>query len=282
MLDPSKVKILNDEDIQEEEEVATEKVILTESSEIVELSKQLHRQMLKLKGDFLQEDGTMKYPQLRESPDFEEFKKETKRLALVDLSVLNEDEKKAFFINTYNTLTVHALAQNVVKEKTVLQLNKFWQMYAYKIGDFVFSLDDIEHGVLRCNQLHPTYGEYFFKDEDPRRDFVMSELDPRIHFALNCGAKSCPPIRIFSDDMLDDQLDLVAKSFCQNDVSIDRVSKMLTLSKIFLWYGGDFGRDERSIAERIMPYFSSEQVSDFKKIRYHCKFIYRDYDWSIH
>ena len=27
---------------------------------------------------------------------------------------------------------------------------------------------------------------------------AVLQVDPRIHFALNCGAKSCPPIKTFS------------------------------------------------------------------------------------
>lgn len=59
--------------------------------------------------------------------------------------------------DVYNVLTVHALALLVKEEATVLQLEKFWQMNAYRIGKNVFSLDDIEHGVLRgtyCNKYH--------------------------------------------------------------------------------------------------------------------------------
>ena len=39
------------------------------------------------------------------------------------------------------------------------------------------------------NKLHPTHKDYFFKENDPRRAFVQTVVDPRIHFALNCGAK---------------------------------------------------------------------------------------------
>ena len=52
----------------------------------------------------------------------------------------------------------------------------------------MYSLDDIEHGILRCNRPHPG-GEVMFQDGDPRMEFMMKELDPRIHFALVCGAK---------------------------------------------------------------------------------------------
>ena len=66
---------------------------------------------------------------------------------------------------------------------------KFWSIMAYKIDEFLFSLDDIEHGVLRSNRLHPTKKMQFFSPDDPRIKFCVKKFDPRIHFALNCGAK---------------------------------------------------------------------------------------------
>lgn len=53
----------------------------------------------------------------------------------------------------------------------------------------MYSLDDIEHGVLRGNRPHPSSPEPLLRDGDPRLQFVMSRVDPRIHFALVCGAK---------------------------------------------------------------------------------------------
>lgn len=72
-----------------------------------------------------------------------------------------------------------------------------WSSFAYNLGGHVFSLDEMEHGILRANAPHPS-GKRLLPDEaDPRLKLAMKELDFRIHFALNCGAKSCPPIRLF-------------------------------------------------------------------------------------
>ncbi|XP_021947523.1 uncharacterized protein LOC110845430 [Folsomia candida] len=275
MLDPSKVKILNDLE-------SGEAISMLEAKKVVDLSKQLHKEVLKLKGDFLQPDGSVKYAELRESLGFIEFQKNCSGLKKVDIFSLNEIEKKTFFINIYNTLTIHAFAQNVSDQKSVLQLEKFWQMYAYKIGELQFSLDDIEHGVLRCNKLHPTYKDYFFKVGDPRRALVMSELDPRIHFALNCGAMSCPPLRLFSADNLDQGLDIAAKNFCQNDVHVEVEKRVVMVSKILDWYREDFGPDQKAIVQKIMPYCKPEQQSDFQKIQENFKLSFSEYDWSIH
>ena len=66
---------------------------------------------------------------------------------------------------------------------------QFWSRMAYRIGKFVFSLDDIEHGILRSNRVHPTSKVVFFDADDERLKLSVKSFDCRIHFALNCGAK---------------------------------------------------------------------------------------------
>lgn len=68
----------------------------------------------------------------------------------------------------------------------------------YIIGAEIFTLDDIEHGILRSNSnMNMQLG-------DSRMKFIMDKpLDPRIHFTLNCGAKSCPPILVYTPELLD-------------------------------------------------------------------------------
>ena len=58
----------------------------------------------------------------------------------------------------------------------------------------------MEHGVLRANKGHPASGEPEFAASDPRHSVSLSVVDPRIHFALNCGARSCPPIRVYTEE----------------------------------------------------------------------------------
>jgi hypothetical protein len=67
---------------------------------------------------------------------------------------------------------------------------KFWQLMAYQIGkkDYVFSMDDIENGILRANRVHIQRGTHQFDKADPRKKFATKKVDSRIHFALNCGA----------------------------------------------------------------------------------------------
>ncbi|ODM95944.1 hypothetical protein Ocin01_10733 [Orchesella cincta] len=282
MLSPELVEVLNKVDKLETASGESEETRV--DPDPIELSKSLYKSLLELKAQFLSEDGTStNYSGFRESSSYANFQLDCRKLCHVDLSKLNNDDKrKAFFLNIYNVLTMHALANKVTSEKTVLELEKFWQMYGYRIGTHIFSLDDIEHGILRCNKLHPTHKDYFFKQGDPRRELVLPELDPRIHFALNCGAKSCPPIRLFSPDNLHNGLELAAKSFCQGEVIINEQEKCVTLSKIFLWYGSDFACDEKSIVYKVTEWLSPEQKRQVENLSADFSVKFADYDWAIH
>ena len=97
--------------------------------------------------------------------------------------------KKAFWINIYN-----AFFQILRKEKGLVKPNIYRDQVIVIAGQ-AFSLDDIEHGILRKNQYKYPIGflRKIFSGRLIKR-LAVDELDYRIHFALNCGAKSCPPI----------------------------------------------------------------------------------------
>ncbi|KAL9979374.1 hypothetical protein ACROYT_G017028 [Oculina patagonica] len=189
----------------------------------VDLSKELQKLMLKIKGSFITEEGrAVDYTALKKSELFQEYVDRTQALQAVNLGSLERTEKIAFFLNIYNSLTIHGLAMcESGLPNSVLEIENFWRRMSYNIGGYTFSLDDIEHGILRGNRPHPSGGKPLFADGDPRLRFTVSEVDPRIHFALVCGAKSCPAIRVFSAENLERGLDAAAKSFCSQEVCID-------------------------------------------------------------
>eukprot|EP00966_Prymnesium_polylepis_P276217 6381421-Prymnesium_polylepis.1 len=83
----------------------------------------------------------------------------------------------------------------------------------YKLAGLRFSLDDIEHGILRCNTPPPgADAPPFSAADDARAPLALQQLDPRVHFALNCGARSCPPIKVFSAGRIDEELGLAART----------------------------------------------------------------------
>jgi hypothetical protein len=81
-------------------------------------------------------------------------------------------------------------------------------------------------------------------------------MDPRVHCALVCGAKSCPPIRVYSAGSLDVGLEAAAEAFCE-EVQLQAGANRVTLSKIFLWYAGDFGGGGAEVLRWIAPRLAS-------------------------
>ena len=98
-------------------------------------------------------------------------------------------------------------------------------------------------------------------------------VDARIHFALVCGAKSCPPIKLYAADTLDEGLDAAAEAFCASEVEVDAAARAVSLSKIFKWYGCDFGADKAARLTFLLPHLSADKAAALKVS---CSFFSRE------
>lgn len=147
----------------------------------------------------------------------------------------SELEARAFWLNLYNALTLHALHAAGI-EKTVLERAGFFNSFAYRVSGLDLSLNDIEHGVLRGNRA-ALLSRAPFATDDPRAKLVLP-LDARIHFALNCGALSCPPIRAYTAAKLEMQLELATQSYLRS-ARLEGVT--VWLPRLLDYYRADFG-----------------------------------------
>ena len=80
----------------------------------------------------------------------------------------------------YNVLAIHGVIATGVRE-SVMEIPSFFGVVAYRVGNFVLTLDEIENGILRRNAPHPATGSRLFDDDDPRLALCPSRVDPRIH-----------------------------------------------------------------------------------------------------
>lgn len=103
--------------------------------------------------------------------------------------------------------------------------------------------------------------------------------DARIHFALNCGATSCPPIRTYTADALDAQLTLATRAYLSSEQAfrLDEASGTAWLSPLFRWYRADFGDPLVFVA----PYVSAEQQAALARSGASWRVRYLPWDWSI-
>jgi len=179
----------------------------------------------------------------------------------------------AYWINAYNAFVLRGVvdAYPVASVKDITPLGGFFTRKKFTAGGQEFTLNDIENEIIR-----PLY------------------QDPRIHFAVNCGARSCPPLqqRAFAGEDLDARLEQVLERFARNPqfVRLDYGNDQLQLSKILEWYGEDFVKwfpqDRNSapanptLVDYLLPYLPAEMASylrQYPKLRV----TYDDYDWAL-
>ncbi|KAF4705288.1 hypothetical protein FOZ63_015539, partial [Perkinsus olseni] len=125
--------------------------------------------------------------------------------------------------------------------------------------------------------------------DDPRRGFVLNPVyaDPRVHFLLSCGAKSCPPavsIARMNDGKWESVAAEAAKNFVtdENQVRYDADSNVLYLNKIFSWYKKDFGGTEALMLLNIRRYAGEGWEVAGKIEGKTPKIKYMKYDWQPH
>jgi hypothetical protein len=179
-----------------------------------------------------------------------------------------DEAKKTFWINIYNAFYQLEASKASVNRKTIFSTK------VIRIGDNSFSLDDIEHGILRKNRWKWSFGYL----RNPFASALLKELevqtiDFRIHFALNCGAKSCPPIAFYTFDKIEQQLDSAMYSFLEQETTVDHPTKTIIISKLMLWYRADFGGTKG--IKQILTKVLELDATPFK-----IKFA--DYSWESH
>ncbi len=178
----------------------------------------------------------------------------------------NDAAKKAFWINLYNAYF------QILSIREKKKNPEIFKGRLIPVAGHSFSLDDIEHGILR--RYRWKYGMGYLPQFLPSKiikQLAVSKTDFRIHFALNCGAKSCPPIAFYDHTQLDAQLEVATKSFLHSETEMDTVNKIVFVSKILQWFKGDFG-GSRGILSML------SKVLEFDFTGYEIRF--KEYDWT--
>jgi thiol-disulfide isomerase/thioredoxin len=183
-----------------------------------------------------------------------------------------DDERKAFWINLYNAYTNSSLHQNPNQYES---RNKFFKAKNIIVAGKVFSLDKIEHGILRRSKIKWSLG-YLNKlfPNKVEKKLRVDRLDNRIHFALNCGAKSCPPIAFYKSSTIDNQLDAATNAFLTSEVKFEKEQNTVELPILLSWFRRDFGGKKRIISMLKKMQLIPENVQP--------KITFKKYDWTLY
>lgn len=254
-----------------------------------ELAALLRQSMLQLLENFSDpESGDVNYLAMRQSAEWNLFRALAAELGQPrlqsQLTSMPPEERKAFFINIYNAMTFHGVT-------TFGRRSGVWYLYcffitpavSYRVAGTQMSLDDIEHGLLRAR---PKYFEE--EGQELQRELRMPQVDPRIHMALNCGAKSCPAIAVYSGKDLSSELDTAVAGFVADDGNVlisDRPLKF-GVTELFKMYLEDFIGEEvsdtgKALAQWILPYATGEKKTLLERAtKEPVQLEWLPYDWE--
>lgn len=199
--------------------------------------------------------------------------------SLAEISPLNRPERfpdrsdeLAYWMNAYNAFVLWGVVEEYPVEsvKDIGILSGFFNRQKFRAGHQEVTLNHIENKIIR-----PVYQE------------------PRIHFAINCGAFSCPSLapRAYHGETLEVQLEQAVARFAHDPkhVRLGQDGK-LHLSKILEWYGQDFidwyptdlptAAADPTIIDYLIPHLP-EAMADHLRQHPDVRIVYSDYDWAL-
>lgn len=224
--------------------------------------------------------GVVDYAGLKK--DEAEVNRYLKLLEATKTKDLSKNKRLAFYINAYNINAIKVVLTGYPGIHSIKDMGSIfrsvWTKKVFVIDGKPVSLDDIESGV-RSPEFH----------------------DPRVHFAINCASKSCPPLESepYEGDTLDRRLDASAKAFINDPHSNFLKGNTLYLSKIFDWYSKDFkrwspaqnGENSRTalfgggvkgaVLSFIMKYANPDLKKKLRERAATIKIDYLPYDWTL-
>jgi len=173
----------------------------------------------------------------------------------IPLKKWSSKKAKAFWMNAYNAYTIKLIIDSYpLKKLTDIQRKgrNAWKIPFAKIGKKTYSLDYIQHKILR--RWHD---------------------DPRIHVGINAGAVSGPKFAnyAFTEKNINSKLEMLMKDFINDSTRNKIASNKLEVSKVFEWYQEDF-TSKISLVDYINKY-SSTKANDGAEV------VYLDYNWSL-
>ncbi|HEX8897648.1 MAG TPA: DUF547 domain-containing protein [Chthoniobacterales bacterium] len=199
--------------------------------------------------------GGVKYAEWKaNAADMQALQSVVDGIAKENVAAMGKQQQLAFYINAYNAWILHEALGKYPTKSVKDALFTFFTGKRITVAGQQMSFNALEKDTIRSK-----FGE------------------PRVHFALNCASRSCPPLNraAFSADKLDGQFETLAKGYVNSEhgVQFNAATKSAELSKIFDWYKDDFKADGGALAfinkRRATPIPADAKIS------------YQDYDWNL-
>jgi hypothetical protein len=203
-------------------------------------------------------DGGVRYAAWKaDAKDMAAMNRVVAGIGETDASKLDPKAQLAFYINAYNAWTIKLILDRYPIKSVFSASPIFFLQKNIRVAGERMSLHHLEKNIIR---------EKF--------------QDPRIHFAVNCGSTSCPPLQkgAYDAKSIDKELEARTKAFTLNDSNVEKTADgKVRVSRVFKWYGEDLkgkGKEKEGAVESIEK-MRGEQIPQGAKVEY------KKYDWSL-
>jgi hypothetical protein len=189
-----------------------------------------------------------------------------KSLVQVDPKTLSKKDQLAYWINVYNVNVVSTIVEHYpvasirdISTDIITRLNVF-KKDTVPVKSGMISLNDVENDRIRAG-FH----------------------DPRIHFAINCAAQSCPPIRPepYTGAKIDEQLDDQVRKFLTGPHGVRIEKNVVHTTKIMDWFGEDFDKWAGGKVAFLKKHLPADRARQLEAAGADPKFEYDDYSWKL-
>ncbi|CAI9105022.1 OLC1v1003850C1 [Oldenlandia corymbosa var. corymbosa] len=188
-------------------------------------------------------------------PLFQKLKILLKNLQKVDLRHMAYHQKLAFWINMYNACIMHAFLQhglpsNTSPEKLLTLLNKA----TLNIGGTTMAARAIELSILRKPTsllMKEVLGKGDQSESNKLRErFGFEPYDPNVTFALCCGTRSSPAVKIYTADGVTAELEKSKLEYLQASIIV-MSTRRIAIPEHLLLHMHDFAEDIESLMEWV-------------------------------
>ncbi|CAL9244400.1 unnamed protein product [Arabidopsis halleri] len=159
-------------------------------------------------------------------------------LETVDLRVLSHQQKLAFWINMFNACVMHGYLQHGVPKTAEKLQSLVYNKATMNVGGKNISAHTIEHCILRKSATS-TMTQDRHEEMIIRKLYGVEATDPNITFALSCGTRSSPAVRIYTGEGVTTELEKSKLEYLQASVVVT-AAKRIGLPELLLKHAADF------------------------------------------
>lgn len=186
------------------------------------------------------------------------------RMSKIPIGEYNRNEQLAFWLNLYNAVTVYTISQ-YYPISSIEEINISpglfsigpWGAKLVSVNNIALSLDEIENRIIR-----PVWN------------------DPRCHYAINNGSIGSPNLakQAYLGQLIEQQLNKSAINYVNSLRGVQIIDNELVVSKIYEWFGEDFGENKQNIINHLLVFAQQPLKSKLKHINHINNYFY---NWHL-